>query len=308
MSKLISHSPSFPDLESAIASITQRIQQRGDLPYITVEQQLQLIKELSEFAFGRFLLQNQGINGFWTNYMLTYPWFNKKFATDPHGNKVTGAMRFMLEKAPIMLATQQRFEIFLAENQKHVKDNARLACIPSGMMGELLYLDFTETQNIYLMGIDYDPLAQKDAIQLAEEKNLQQYCHFLQQDAWQLNLNNEFDLISSNGLNIYEPDANRVSELYRQFYHALKPQGTLVSSFLTYPPTFTEHCEWDMQQINQQDLLLQKIIFVDILEGKWQCYASTEQTRQQLESIGFHNIRFIYDKAKIFPTVVATKT
>jgi hypothetical protein len=88
---------------------------------------------------------------------------------------------------------------------------------------------------------------------------------------------------------------------------AIKPGGKLVTSFLTHPPGLTNHCEWDLSQINQDDLLLQKIILVDIAEAKWQCYRSTEQTYAQLKSAKFENIEFIYDDAKIFPTVIAHK-
>ena len=117
----------------------------------------------------------------------------------------------------------------------------------------------------------------------------------------------KMNLISSNGLNVYEPDDEKVIELYRQFYKALKPGGKLVTSLLTYPPAVKNQCEWDMSKINQNDLLLQKIIFVDISEAKWQSYRSSEQTNAQLKSAGFENIQFIYDDAKMFPTVIAYK-
>ncbi|MGQ3889102.1 hypothetical protein ACQUW5_08740 [Legionella sp. CNM-1927-20] len=131
--------------------------------------------------------------------------------------------------------------------------------------------------------------------------------HLVQQNAWDLAFQEEFDLISSNELNIYEPDDEKVTELYHQFYKALKPDGQLVASFLTYPHILTNHCEWELSKINQNDLLIQKIIFADIIEAKFQCYRSSEQTNEQLKAAGFKNIQFIYDDAKIFPTVVAYK-
>ncbi len=69
----------------------------------------------------------------------------------------------------------------------------------------------------------------------------------------------------------------------------------------------TEHCEWNFSAMNQEDLLLQKIIFVDILATKFQCYRSTALTKKQLEAVGFSQIEFIQDKANMFPTVVAYK-
>ena len=176
------------------------------------------------------------------------------------------------------------------------------------MMGELLYLNFENIDKIQLTGLDYDPNTLNDARSLATKQNRLPMIKLHQGDAWQMTFNNEFDLISSNGLNIYEPDDERVTQLYQRFYNALKPGGKLVTSFLTPPPNLSDSCEWDMSAINHADLLKQKIIFVDILEAKWQCFRTSEQTQLQLESVGFERIEFIYDKAKLFPTVVAYKS
>ena len=118
-----------------------------------------------------------------------------------------------------------------------------------------------------------------------------------------------FDLISSNGLNIYEPDDAKVTELYVQFYQALKQGGKLVTSFLTCRPSSSSPspCEWDFLNINQKDLLLQKTLFMDVIDAKWQCFRSSEQTKKQLHEAGFRDIRFIYDMARMFPTAVAVK-
>src|SRR3990167_1577482 len=305
--RLISHRISPEALDITLQKISERIKRQGDQPHFAVSQQLELLNQLSQFDFGRYLLQNQGINGYWTHYMLTHPWFGRKTGKNNRGESLTALESFMLDRAPTMLATQQRFEIFLKENQKQVKNTAKLACIPCGMMGELVYLHFKDIKSIYLVGIDYDANALKDAEILAAQQGVLPWVTFIQQDAWHLNFQDEFDLISSNGLNIYEPYDEKVTELYRQFYKALKHGGKLVASFLTYPPTLTNQCEWNMSAINQADLLLQKIIFVDIIGAKWQCFRSSEQTRTQLASVGYHAIQFIYDEAKMFPTVVAFK-
>lgn len=306
--RLISHVISPESLENTIQKITQRIEQQGDKPHATVAQQLKLLAQLNEFDFGRYLLQNQGINGYWTHYMLTHPWFGRKTGKNNRGEPLAELEKFLLDRAPTLLATQQRFEIFLRENQKQVKNNAMLSTIPCGMMGELLYLNYKNIDSLQLIGVDYDSNALEDAKDLAVHQNLSQFVKVISKDAWDLDFNEEFDLISSNGLNIYEPSDERVTELYKQFYKALKRNGKLVTSFLTHPPHLTDQCEWDMSKINKDDLLLQKIIFVDIIEAKWQCYRSSSQTESQLKTVGFHDIQFIYDDAKIFPTVVAYKT
>lgn len=305
--QLISHSTSTQSVEITKQKIAARIKKLGDKPYATVTLQLKLLEQLSEFSFGRFLLLNQGINGYWTHYMLTHPWFGRKTGESAPGVPLTELESFILDKAPLMLATQERFEIFLQKNQEVVKNDSVLACIPCGMMGELLYLDFKGITNIKLIGFDYDSVTLEEAKELAKKQNLSRFAAFNQGNAWNLDVESQFNLISSNGLTIYEPDDKKVTELYQIFYNALKPGGRLVTSFITPPPSLTNECEWDMAQLNQNDLLLQKIIFADILEAKFQCYRSSEQSQQQLEAAGFKGIEFIYDKAKLFPTVLAYK-
>lgn len=298
--RLLSHSVAAEALEKTVQEMRKRIQKQGDKPHVTVEQQLQLLDEMQQFEFGRFLLQHRGINGYWTHYMLTHPWYGRKT-----GVVTSDLERFILDEAPVLLATQQRFEVFLQQNQKAVVDGAALACIPCGMMGELLYLNFDGVKDIELVGIDFDADALVDAATLAEQRHLTQFTNLEQKDAWSLGVTAEYDLISSNGLNIYEPDDDKVLQLYQQFYTALKPGGRLVTSFITFPPGMADTCEWQLSDINQEALLLQRIIFADIIEAKWQCFRTTQKTREQLIQVGFRNIEFIYDSAHIFPTVVA---
>lgn len=304
--RLLSHAVLPEGLDIVVQKIAKKLQDTNEAQN-TIQSKLELLKQLTEFEFGRYLLMNQGINGYWTHYMLTYPWFGRKTGKSSSGAPLTKLEHFILEKSPSLLATQQRFEIFLKENQKQVKNHSVLACIPSGLMGELLYLNFEDIHTIDLVGIDYDAATLQEAAMLAEKQQLSQFVRFAQEDAWQLSFEDEFDLISSNGLNIYEPDDSKVQELYGQFYKSLKRGGKLVTSFLTYPPHLTNQCEWDLSKISQEDLLLQKTIFADIIDAKWQCFRSSAQTKTQLEAVGFKNIQFIYDTAKIFPTVVAYK-
>lgn len=261
---------------------------------------LGMLTQLSQFDFGGFLLQNRGINGYWTHYMLTQP--DEK--NPVYANAVE---KFILSQSPSVLATQERFKIFLRENQKSVKNTSELACIPSGMMGELFYLDFSNIDDISLVGIDYDKQTLEDAKELAIKRDLLKWSQFSCKDAWSFDIEEQFDLISSNGLNIYESDDEKVTALYAKFYKALKTGGKLVTSFLTPPPSIADVCEWNMEKISPEDLNKQKIIFSDILEVKWQCYRTTEQTREQLASVGFSELCFYPDKANIFPTVVAFK-
>ncbi len=298
--RLITHSHLPTDLEALLQEKRERIQSLGDKDYVTVDRQLQLLNEMTGFELGVFLLKNKGANGYWIHHLLTHPWSNA------HQER-TDLDNFFLERAPLSLATQERFLIFLREIQKSVKDGARLASIPSGLLGELLYLDLKGHSDVQLIGIDYDEETLRDAKELADKRGLAHCIELHKADAWELNLSDSFDLISSNGLNIYEPDDTKVTALYKVFHDALKPGGKLVTSFATPPPQLTDCCEWKMDRINKEDLLLQRIIHSDILEAKWQCFRSSEQTKKQLESAGFQDIRFIYDRAHLYPTVIALK-
>ena len=294
-------------IEKSVKETIAKIKLQGDKPNITVAYQLELLDQLSQSDFGKSLLQHKTLTGYWTHYAVTHPEVGRKTGKNHRGKPFTTLETFFFDRSPVALATQQRFKIFLQENQQQVKTGAKLASIPCGLMSELLYLDFTDTKDIQLIGIDNDAQTLNDAQELAAKQATPLHTQFSKQDAYTLKTEAAYDLISSNGLNIYEANDNKVTQLYRNFYSALKPGGKLVTSFLTPPPTLTQNCEWDMAKVNEGDLLLQKIIFTDILGVKWQCFRSSEQTKVQLETAGFKNIQFIYDKARIFPTAVASK-
>jgi len=298
----LSHKEKSDSLAFALTSLLEKIRARGDLPHATVKSQLQLLEELSQFDLGRFLVQHRGVNGYWTEYFLTFPWM-----PDAQKKTLSELELFLLGSSPIILATQERFQIFLKENQRAVKNGACLASIPCGLLGELLYLDYSGIHDIRLTGIDLDSAALAHAKALAATKKLSSFVQLEQKDAWNLKAKEKFDLISSNGLTIYEPSDSRVAALYKVFYEALKPDGRLVTSFMTPPPILTTNSEWLVSKINQEALRIQSIIFKDILDVKFQCFRSSDTTREQLQEAGFKNIDFIYDTAHLFPTVIASK-
>ncbi|MDX1836341.1 class I SAM-dependent methyltransferase [Legionella taurinensis] len=304
---LISHQQETEALSAVAARVAEKIKQQGRQDGFSVAEQLELLQELQSFDFGRFLLQNQGINGFWTHYMLTHPFHGRLTGKNNRGHAFSPLEKFILDDSPLMLATQERFTFFLKENQTGVRPGATLACIPCGMMGELLYLDFQGVSDCRLVGIDYDADTLRDAKQLAVEKGLNPWLVLKQADAWKITAEDEYDLISSNGLSIYEPGTERLLQLYQRFYTALKPGGKLVTSFVTPPPTETHPGEWDLSQINLEHLRLQKLLFTTLIDSKFRCFRSSQETEALLSQAGFSSIRFIYDKARLFPTVTAFK-
>lgn len=299
--KLLSHGAD-KNLTNAVMEIHNRLVKEGDKSYVTLTEELRLLEELQKFELGRFLILNRGLNGYWTHYILTYP--QRK-----HSNMIslTDLERKVLEELPVILATQQRFLIFQKQIALSLQENIVMASIPCGLMGEFLLQDYSKTTDFTLVGIDLDKDALQEAEKLAKEKHLHEKVKFLQRDAWHLFIESQFNLVSSNGLNIYEPDDDKVVQLYAQFYQSLLPEGKLIISFLTPPPAINENSEWQIQKIDSAALRLQKIIFSDILNAKWQCYRSSDLTKKQLQQAGFKQIEFIFDDAHIFPTVIAKK-
>jgi SAM-dependent methyltransferase len=168
-------------------------------------------------------------------------------------------------------------------------------------MADLLDLDYSAIDTFTLHGIDLDPEALLHAKNHAEQKRLTPHCRFLEQDAWNLDLYEEFDLVTSNGLTIYEPDDHRVTTFYQKIYNTLKIKGVFITSFLTSPLT------WRFDRINPEHALLQKIVLVDILGVKWHILREEELVRKQLEIAGFTKTTILYDQAHIFPTLIAEK-
>ena len=232
--------------------------------------------------------------------MLTHPMREK---TEP----LCDLERFILEEAPLMLATQERFKIFLRENQAQVHSGNVLASIPCGLMGELFYLDYNNTKDIKLIGIDIDHGSLSQVSSHVKYTAIPHPIELIQADAWQLPVREAFDLISCNGLTIYEPKLSRVSALCMEFYKALKKHGKIVISYLTPPPSVVSDCEWQMENIDQEASLLQKVIFKDVLDARFQSYQTTHQMITMLETAGFQDVKVIYDAAHLFPTITAIK-
>jgi len=269
-----------------------RLALKNDLT-IPLEQELELLDSLCEFELGRFLLANKGLNGYWTSYVTLH---------GPKKQNLHPLEQWLLNSAPSVCATRERFFIFNKILQENLSDDITIASIPCGTMEDLTLLNTESFQNISYVGIDYD--SQSIALAKANCKLLQNISlDFKQKDAWNLKLNSQFDIITSNGLNVYEPDNEKVIELYANFYASLKQNGLLITSFLTPPPTLSQASTW--KNYSPNDVLKQKALFVDIIGVKWQSFQTPQQTMRQLRTAGFKDIDFIYDSQAMFPTVIA---
>lgn len=287
--------------EARLHSIIERLRAAGDVPGATVNEQIALAHELSGFALGRFLLEHRGLNAYWTHRLVTYQ------AGVDTATAMTALESRIFESLPAVLATRERFNIFRRTLQALLAPGMVLASVPCGVMGELLLLDYTGLNDVQLVGVDLDQAALDLASALAEERDLGARVSLHRKDAWSLGVHSRFDVLTSNGLNIYEPDDGRVVALYRSFFDALKPGGKLVTSFLTPPPALSPESPWDMAQIDRQLLALQQLLFVRIIEAQWSAFRTHAQSDSQLREAGFVDIEFIDGHARMFPTVIARK-
>lgn len=283
--------------QSELKNLKNKIIRRGDLPYISVEDQLKYVDELAQFPLGRILLEKRSIDTEWTDYIITHT--NKK--------KCAPLEDFILNRSPFTKGWRELLKNFQKLSKENLKDGVVLASIPCGAMRELLELDYSSISNFTIIGIDIDlnslSLAKKFAIQKGLSKNIRLY----QQDAWKLPYNSEIDIITSCGLNIYISDQKKVLDLYRQFFKALKPGGKLIIGFLTYPPEEAKDSEWRLKQISSKDILLEKILYKDILDVEWRNFRTSKEFESELRMVGFTYITFYYDELHVFPTIIAKK-
>lgn len=299
--RLLSHAAADGDAEALLRAAEARLRAAGDLPGAPVDRQVDVLHALHGFELGRFLLRHRGLNADWTHRLVTYR--PGTLPRDPASLEWN-----VFETLPAVLATRERFGIFQRETQALLRPGIAMASVPCGWMGDLLLLDYRDCAGDFsLHGIDLDPQAIEGARQLAQAHSLAPHVSLRQEDAWHGSLHEAVDVLTSNGLNIYEPDDARVVELYRAFFRALRPGGTLITSFLTPPPMLDPASSWRMAEVDPQLLALQHLLFTRVIDAKWSALRTHEQTRAQLENAGFADLRFVDDRLGMFPTVVARR-
>jgi ubiquinone/menaquinone biosynthesis C-methylase UbiE len=184
---------------------------------------LTMLDQLLENSRGKLIFTGKGLDGEITQFLIN--------GAISESNPI---IRWICDKAPTFLATRERFGIFRAEAQKRLANSMHLASVPCGVMDDLLTLHLSDLQRISFSGIDLDEKSLTLAAANANSKGRSNICNFSQSNAWDLcTFDGSFDILTSNGLNIYEPDDTKVTALYTQFFNVLKPGGILIASFLT---------------------------------------------------------------------------
>ena len=302
LKNILSHVDQETDLllKDEVEKTRKRILETGDIPEASVDEQLKILQQLTEFGMGRFMLVHKGLNGYWTRYFNLH---NKLGAEKKVTNEIE---KFWLERAPEPLASQQRYHIFQEILQMKLKNEFTVCSLPCGMMDDLLTLDLKDCPSIKLVGIDIDEHSIKHAKQNALEKGLLQNCTFQILDAWNMDLEDQFDILTSNGLNIYVKDDDKVVSMYKNFYKAIKTGGILVTSSISPPPEVDKESNYDMSRINISDYNYTNAI-IHVINPNWLNFRSEKKTTEQLLKAGFKNIEIHYDHARIFPTYIASK-
>lgn len=288
-------------------SLINKVKNSDNIDYISIEKKLYLIENLSQFELGRFLIENKKFNGYYIHYVKMHPLRNCNPNLDQNGKIFNFLENFILNHSPTSLATQERFTISKNIIQKYLNNDCVFASIPCGLMSEFLELDLSPYHTFSFHGIDLDLETLKQAKEYSKRKNLQNNCEFYQADASNLNIEEKFDLITTDGFTIYESSNNNIVKLYRKFFKALRPNRVLLTSFLTPPPTPGNSTEWKMDEINQEHLFLEKIIVNDILNSSWINFRNTNLVIAQLKEAGFSILEIFYDKGHISPVILARK-
>lgn len=297
---MITHLHEPERIDTVVSAIRDRITAAGDLGHVTVAEQLDLLDQLADFPFGRFLICNRGWNGYWTHHVVVHHGLTgRQTGADEVGRPYTDLERKILD-FPLCRATQERFLHFRAALQARVREGVRMGSLPCGLMDDLFGLDFSGVREFTLVGIDLDADSLRQAAINAEHRGLFAHAAFQREDGWDRG-DDELDVLTSSGLNIYEPDDARLVDLYRAFRHRIAKGGTLVTSFLT---PADEH---DLSAVDADALRLQRIVFDTIVGVRFNVQRSTEKSRALLEQARFEVVEIVYDQARMFPTVVARR-
>lgn len=190
------------------------------------KERLILVTMLTEFALGRFLLVNRGLNGYWTDVILNRP-------LDPNANRqyVNSLEEYLMERSPPFVARCEAQRVIHREVRPLLRPGRAVASVPSGLMSEILLATQKPFAGVDLFAIDLDA----DNFAMIRERYGDRLkgntLHTLHMDARQLEMSERFDLICSSGLTIYMPNDDDVQALLHLFFTALKPNGKLVTTF-----------------------------------------------------------------------------
>ncbi len=270
-----------------------------------------LAEEAARSEFGRFLLCTRGLNWRITD-LLFDPDYHATLRQEERDRTLSLFDKLAFFTFPLFLATQERAKIHQRHQQPLITEGTVLASLPCGRMRDLLTLDYAHVkQGVRLVGIDKDPEALRGAQAFADTlsaiRPLRGMVELRLGDALvpefcKPPIHEEFDLLTSAGLNIYL--TNEQGELfYRHVYGALKPGGVFVTGHIVPPSQY----RWD--RVNRNHWQLQAVVLTVLIGALWESFVKPREVVQgQLEAAGFRNMQIIPDSQGIFPTFIAKKS
>lgn len=304
-----SHHPIYHDLNIAIENLKHRFMQQqassGICSHTSLEEVSMILEDLAKFPLGQHILLSGGSNGAWTDYLISpEEYFSQMNLSDINLSLIE---RFFLFSSPAVLAQRELHKKLQKTAQSHIGNNKIFASIPCGLMRDFLSLDYSEIENFSLVGIDIDPESLEKSRKLAAEMNVKQVT-YIQADAWNLKYKDTFDFISSVGLNMYEKNQEKVIDLYRNLFNALKPGGILFTGILTWPPYLDiQKTDWAMEEIPKYDLRLETVLHKDVLNIQWLNCRTIAEAKEDFIKAGFTDVRIETDSKCIFPAIIARK-
>jgi hypothetical protein len=296
---LLSHAPT-QNFGDAFARATETILADERSHVQPVEVRLSWLNRLAAFPLGQFLVENKGLNGYWTDYLIRPNHY-------VHASALSKDEYDLLYKIPIVLATRERYNIFKELIQLNLQDKIRIASLPCGYMSDIATLDYAKVSDVLITGMDLDSAALDGAHQNFSDHDLTAYLSLRQVDAWEFDDLNAYHLMVSNGLTIYEPNRERVVNFYTRCYAALKDDGVMVGSFLTPPPSLNKESPWKLELIDEEALKLQGLIFDQVVRPNFTNFMTCDEVANVLGEAGFKEFEIIPDSKFMFPTFVARK-
>ena len=307
MAKILSHLTFALDmlgLDTKIRQIEKKLTDQGDTELAKLSEKLSILEELKKFALGQFLIANQGINGIWSHYIsYEYPRLSES-------QKPQNPMERMLIEiigSDLRIRLELVKELLQKELDENRRDRISLLSVPCGVMADLSTLDFSRIEEYSLFGVDLDPDVLKKAKEFNENYALGSHTTFDCKDAWNLELDSQFDVIVCLGLNIYVKEMERLLGLYSSLRKTLKPGGKLMLSFPTPEPMHDPHTERHFKGLNPDAVRLRRIIFYEIVEiGFGKAFSSLETTNQ-LKKVGFQKVEIKHSPNNSPNIAIATK-
>ena len=292
---LITHRSDKYDVNEELEKIKARIMNGPE-----AEKRIKIFNQLCEFEYGRWLLVNRGLNAYWAAYLVYHDEIK-------NGKQLHALEKVMLEKSPGVLSSKDRANRNAGILQKMIKSNMTVASLPCAMMNDLLRLNLTNLENLKLVGLDLDPAAIALAQENSKKFNKENLCTFKVADAFELNIENEFDILHSTGLNMYVQTEHELLKLYSNFYKAVKPGGFLIVTSNIPPKDENDSFVWSLGLREMSELPQQVLIFFDVIQIRQGMYCTKNQIINQLKNVGFINVDVDFDSRKMFLCFIAKK-